>query len=49
MIEFNKVDRKHKLKRVLRAGEFQSKFAGFNATLKCAPRSSGRAQACAHF
>ena len=44
VIEFNKVDRKHKLKRVMRASEFQAKFAGFNATLKCAlVRCSGRA------
>ncbi len=36
MVEFNKVDRKHKLKRVMRATEFKDKFTGFNMTLKCA-------------
>jgi hypothetical protein len=36
VVEFNKVDRKHKLKRVMRATEFKDKFTGFNMTLKCA-------------
>jgi hypothetical protein len=35
--EFNKVNAKHKLKRVLRASEFKETFHGYNARLKCAP------------
>jgi hypothetical protein len=34
--EFNKVNTRQRLGRVMRAGEFKEKFHGYNVTLRCA-------------